>query len=234
MLSPEETEALVDSLLTALLTRSFNDISLREIATGADLPLAKVLMQVSSKIELLEAYAARIDQLVLAEDDPDMADEPVRERLFDVLMRRYDALLPNKLSLIQLERDARRDPALGLALVRIVSSSMKRMAVSAHVETDGLKGAMVLAGMMQLHGRVMRVWLSEEDAGQALTMAELDKALRQAEERVGDIEAVASILRGERSPFSGDFMKGNPLSCLRERVARRGETDPSDDVVEAA
>lgn len=233
MLSPEETNALVDSLLAALLTRSFNDISLRDIAADADLPLAKVLMQVSSKMELLEAYAKRVDAQVLAEDDLDMAEEPVRERLFDVLMRRYDALLPNKLSLVQLDRDARRDPALGLVLVRIVSTSMKRMAVSAHVETEGLKGAVVLAGMMQVHGRVMRVWLAEEDAGQALTMAELDKALKQAEDRVGDIESVASILRGERSPFSGDFFTANPLTCLRERFQRR-EDDASDDAVEAA
>lgn len=233
MLSTEDTQALVDSLLEALLTRSFNDITLRDVAAQADLPLARVLMQTSSKMELLEAYAARIDSEVLAEDDPDMADEPVRERLFDVLMRRYDAMGPNKLSLVQLERDARRDPALGLALVRIASTSMKRMAVSAHVETDGLKGAIVLAGLMQLHGRVMRVWLHEEDAGQALTMAELDKALRQAEDRVGDIENVASILRGEKTLFSADVLRRNPLTCLRERFQRRAEDEAPADAVEA-
>lgn len=234
MLSPEQTDQLVDSLLDALLTRSFHDITLRQIAADAEMPLAEVLMQVSTKMELLESYAARVDREVLAEDDPDMADEPVRERLFDVLMRRYDALLPNKLSLIQLERDARRDPALGLSLIRIVSSSMKRMAVSAHVETDGLKGAIVLAGMMQVHGRVMRVWLGEEDKGQALTMAKLDKALRQAEERVGDLENLASILRGEKSLFAGDFLRNNPLCGLRERMRGRKDRDASDDVVEAA
>lgn len=234
MLSPEQTDQLVDSLLDALLTRSFHDITLRQIAADAEMPLAEVLMQVSTKMELLESYAARVDREVLAEDDPDMADEPVRERLFDVLMRRYDALLPNKLSLIQLERDARRDPALGLSLIRIVSSSMKRMAVSAHVETDGLKGAIVLAGMMQVHGRVMRVWLGEEDKGQALTMAKLDKALRQAEERVGDLENLASILRGEKSLFAGDFLRNNPLCGLRERMRGRKDGDASDDVVEAA
>lgn len=234
MLSPEQTDQLVDSLLDALLTRSFHDMTLRQIAADAEMPLAEVLMQVSTKMELLESYAARVDREVLAEDDPDMADEPVRERLFDVLMRRYDALLPNKLSLIQLERDARRDPALGVALIRIVSSSMKRMAVSAHVETDGLKGAMVLAGMMQVHGRVMRVWLDEEDKGQALTMAELDKALRQAEERVGDLESLASILRGEKSLFAGDLLRNNPLCGLRERMRGRKDGDTPDDVVEAA
>jgi AcrR family transcriptional regulator len=231
MLSPEQTDALVDSLLKALLTGSFHDITLRQVAADADLPLAKVLMQISSKMELLEAFAKRIDEAVLAEDDPDMADEPVRERLFDVLMRRYDALLPHKLSLIQLERDARRDPALALALINIVSASMKRMALSAHVETDGLKGALVLTGMMQLHSKVMRVWLREDDAGQAQTMAELDKALRQAEDRVSDLESLASILRGERSPFAGDFLRNNPLSCLRDQFSNAGRDD---ETVEAA
>lgn len=100
MLSPDDTEKLVDGFIAALLERSFHDITIREIATRADLPLNKVLMQVSSKLDLLQAYTDRIDALVLDEDDPEMADEPVRERLFDVLMRRYDAMLPDKLSLI--------------------------------------------------------------------------------------------------------------------------------------
>lgn len=226
MLSPEQTDTLVDSLFNALLTRSFHDITLRQIAADAELPLTKVLMQVSSKMELLEAFARRIDQEVLSGDDPDIADEPVRERLFDVLMRRYDALLPHKLSLIQLERDARRDPALALALINIVSASMKRMAVSAHVDTEGLKGAVVLTGMMQVHGKVMRVWLGEEDAGQAQTMAALDKALREAEDRVGDLQSLAAIVRGEQSLFSGR----NPLSCLRERFNTAGR---SEETVEA-
>ena len=45
-----------------------------------------------------------------------MAEEPARERLFDVLMRRLEALAPYKEAVRSLLRSARRNPGLALAL----------------------------------------------------------------------------------------------------------------------
>lgn len=215
MLNTTETEAVIDAFMMALMTTPFSDIRLRAVAEAADVPLAKLLMTFSSRLELFEGFAKRIDEVVLAEDDPDMAEEPARERLFDVFMRRFDALLPHKLALIQLERDARRDPALTMALARVASKSMARMAASADVDVDGARGAVVMAGLLQVYARVMRVFVRESDEGQALTMAELDKALRQAERRIGDLDGLVKLMRGEGGA------NGGPLCRLRDRMRRR-------------
>lgn len=228
MLNKTETKAVINAFMTMLMTTSYADIRLRNVADGAKVPLAKLLMSFSSKLDLVEAFALRIDEVVLAEDDPDMAEEPARERLFDVFMRRYDALMPHKLSLIQLEKDARRDPALTMALGRIASKSMMRMAASADVDVDGARGAIVMAGLLQVHARVMRVWLRETDDGQALTMAELDKALRQAERRVGDLDGLVKMMRGEGGA------DGGPLCRLRERMRRRTTAEDGEPAPEAA
>ena len=53
---------------------------------------------------------------MLAGVDPDMAEEPPRERLFDVLMRRLEVLAPHKEAVRSLLRSARRNPRLALAL----------------------------------------------------------------------------------------------------------------------
>ncbi|MEM6711257.1 MAG: TetR/AcrR family transcriptional regulator [Pseudomonadota bacterium] len=228
-----ETKAVVDAFMTALITTSYENISLRQVAETAKVPFPKMLGVFTSKIDLIAAFAQRVDEAVLADDDPEMLEEPPRERLFDVLMRRYDALLPHKLALIQLERDARREPALGLALVRIVSTSMEKMAAAADVSLDGARGRVVMGGLLQVHARVMRVWLKESDEGQALTMAELDKALRQAERRMNDIDRTVTLLRAEGGETGG------PLCRLRAqmdkmRSRRSRSSDSGDASAEAA
>ena len=228
MLNKTETKAAVKAFMEALTTTSFNDTQLREVAEAANVPLAKFLMTFPSRLDLFAAFARQIDETVLAGDDPDMGEEPARERLFDVYMRRFDALVPYKLALFQLGRDARRDPALTLALGRVASKSMVRMAASANVSVDGARGAVVLLGLLQVYTRVMAVFVKESDEGQALTMAELDKALRQAERRIGDLDGLAKLLRGEGMP------EGNPLRALRERVRRRGKEDDPSTTQEAA
>ena len=49
-----------------------------------------------------------------AQDLSDMAEEPPRERLFDVLMRRLEALAPHRDAVRSLLRSARRNPPLAL------------------------------------------------------------------------------------------------------------------------
>ena len=194
MLTKKENEAVVDAFMTALMTGPYERISLRSIAEAAKVPLTKLVMHGATRADLLEAFVDRVDAIVLDGDDPSMMEEPPRERLFDVMMRRYDALLPHKLALIQLERDARRDPTLAAQVLRLSGKSLQRMAASVGVDTDGPRGVIVMAGLASIHARVLRTWLKESDEGQAKTMAELDRLLREAEKRIGDLDRFARIV----------------------------------------
>jgi hypothetical protein len=76
MLNTTETKAVIDAFMMMLATTSFSDIRLRDVAEKADVPLAKLADDLSSRLDLFEAFAAQIDEKVLAGDDPDMAEEP--------------------------------------------------------------------------------------------------------------------------------------------------------------
>lgn len=231
MLTKVQNNAVIDAFLRALPARSYAEISLRSLAQDAKVPLARLVMAYASKLDLIEAYAARVDEAVLAGDDPDMAGEPARERLFDVLMRRYDALLADRPALVQLEKDARRDPVLAMNIARIAAKSMRRMAASAHLDVEGARGALVLAGMLQVHRSVLAVWLAESDEGQAQTMAELDRALRQAERRIGDLDRTASMLGSKSWP---DLGREGVLCRLRARMMGRSNMGRSTAQAETA
>ena len=69
---------------------AIEDIGFAEIARRAGVSLSELRVKYSSKIEMLAAHMREVDRAVLDGIDAGMADEPPRERLFDVLMRRLD------------------------------------------------------------------------------------------------------------------------------------------------
>ena len=67
----------------------------------------------ASTLAILAAHLKAVDRAVLAEDLADMAEEPARERLFDVLMRRLEVLAPHREAVRSLLRSATPQSAAG-------------------------------------------------------------------------------------------------------------------------
>ncbi|MSO68532.1 MAG: TetR/AcrR family transcriptional regulator, partial [Pseudolabrys sp.] len=86
-----DRDKAVDALMALLPEHSFEQIGLAEVAGRAGIKLSQLRAEFGSTLVILAAHIKDIDRLVLAGSDADkaqedMADEPVRERLFDVLM----------------------------------------------------------------------------------------------------------------------------------------------------
>ena len=118
---PRETptsdrDRIVDAFMAILAVRPIEDIGLSEIAARAEVSLSTLRKEFASKFAILAAHIKNVDRKVLEGHDAEMADEPARERLFDVLMRRIEILTPHKEAIRSLLRSARRDPCLALAL----------------------------------------------------------------------------------------------------------------------
>jgi len=126
-----------------------------------------------------------------------MAGEPAKDRLFDVLMRRLDALAPYKLGLEAIYDWARRDPLAATALNRVVVNSMRFMLEAAGIESEGAVGALKLQGLAFAWARILRVWFGDSDSGLAATMAALDRELTRGStyvSRAEDIDRLVSPL----------------------------------------
>ena len=90
-----------------------------------------------SKGAVLAGFSRRIDRAVLAQDDGELADENPRERLFDVLMRRLEAMAPYREGLREVTAWLRREPAAALAMNQVAMSSMRFMLEAAGIEAAG-------------------------------------------------------------------------------------------------
>lgn len=223
--APDLREQAVDTLFRLLETHDFKDISLPDVAREAGMRLSELRGAVGSKLEILEAFAARIDAKVLDDLDEDMGDQPARDRLFDVLMSRLDMLSPYRKALKSLKNSMRRDPALALALNRIALRSHGWMLSAAGIEVPGIKGAILLQGLAISFARVVDVFLDEDDPGLPRTMAALDRELDRGEGWMQRLDGVERMAK--------PFVDG--LCRLAEKRARRrakrqeeadGEPDP--------
>lgn len=186
---------IVEAFMALLAEHAYQDVSLGMIAGRAGVSLADLREVTSGKVRLLGDFARMIDRKVLEGIDPALADEPARERLFDVLMRRFDALSPHKAAIRSIDKAVRADPALGLALLPVAIASQRWMLTAAEIDTGGVRGEIATRGLVMAFARAVRVWLDDEDPGLAATMAELDKRLREAEGAMRRLDDVARVVK---------------------------------------
>ena len=196
-----DRDKAIDALMTLLAEQSFSDIGLAEVAGRAGLKLSQLRAEFGSTLAIYAAHIKDIDHAVLAGGE-DMTDEPPRERLFDVLMRRLEAMAPYKEAVRSMLRSARRNPGLAVALNALAVRSQHWMLEAAGINASGPKGALRAQGAALMFARVLGVWLHDEDEGLDRSMAALDRGLASAERWdgfVGDLLCIpAAICRGTR------------------------------------
>lgn len=172
---------LVATALRLAAERGWRDLSLSEIAAEAGLAMAQVYPVYRSKAEILDGLGRQVDEAVVAGLDGERGEESARDRIFDVLMCRFDALRPYREGLARVILDQGREP---LGLVRggaALRRSMGLMLELAGLSSDGLRGALRVKGLMAIYLAALRVWLRDDSADMAKTMASLDGYLRRVE-----------------------------------------------------
>src|SRR5262247_657068 len=108
--SKSNREKIVEAFMALLAEKPFEKIGFAEIAARCGLSLADCRNEFASTIGVVAAHIKDVDHKVLAGGQGDMAEEPPRERLFDVLMRRLETLAPQRAAVRSLVRSAGRNP----------------------------------------------------------------------------------------------------------------------------
>jgi len=188
-----DRDKAVDALMALLAEQSFEQIGLAEVAGRAGLKLSALRSEFGSTLAIVGAHIKDIDRAVLAGGTADMAEEPARERLFDVLMRRLEALAPYKTAVRSLLRSARRNPGLALALNAISVRSQSWMLEAAGIGASGPKGALRAQGAALMFARVLSVWFDDDEPGLDRTMAALGRGLASAERWAGFLDDLCSL-----------------------------------------
>jgi AcrR family transcriptional regulator len=181
----DPAQRLIDAALALALRQRWSRTGMAEIAAEAGLPLDVAYAQFRSKTALLDGFMRRVDRAVLAGatgDDTATVDIATarRDRLFDTLMRRFDALQPHKDALRAILGDGRGDPSLvlnGIGLLR----SMAWMLEASGITAAGWRGGLRAHLLVGIYLPVLRVFFDDASPDLARTMATLDRLLRRSE-----------------------------------------------------
>jgi AcrR family transcriptional regulator len=176
-----DADRIIDAVLAGVASEGWRHLSLAAIADAAELPILRVYRTFGSKRAILRGLYRRVDEAALAEPPPAEPAERPRDRLFDVLMRRFDTLQPYKPTLEVLRRELPGDPAAVLCAGASLLRSMRWMLEGANISTGGLRGALAVKLTAAAYLSTMRVWQRDDSPDLARTMAALDARLRRIE-----------------------------------------------------
>ena len=179
--SASEAARIVDAAFATIPTEGWRRLSLASIAAASGLPILNVYRHFHSKQAILCAFMRRIDEAVLANLPSAEEGERARDRLFDLIMRRFDALGPYKAALEVLRRELPSDPSAGLVAAGALLRSMRWMHEAADIATGGVRGKIAVKLTTSAYLATMRVWQRDGSADLGQTMAALDARLRRIE-----------------------------------------------------
>ena len=217
MAAANPKDAIIAALLELAGERNWEDISLTDVATRAHVSLGTFRDLFPSKGAVLAAFVRKIDREVLDGIGDELADEPPKERLFDVLMRRLDILAPYRLGLEGIFEWSARDPLAAAGLNRLMLNAMRFMLEAAGIDSEGPVGALKLQGLVIAWRRVMQTWFSDDDPGLAATMATLDRELTRGGKLVARAEDLSRLTSPLVSIAHALFERRRARGSSRER-----------------
>ncbi|MCR6630058.1 MAG: TetR/AcrR family transcriptional regulator [Magnetospirillum sp.] len=203
-------EQIITAALHLAAEKGWRTLSLADVAEQAAVPLAELVEHFPSKGAILDAYVRRVDSRMM-EGGIDR-DESPRDRLFEVIMRRFDAMAADRTALERILRQSADDPWSVLCGGRRFLHSMALALETAGISSSGLPGLVKTNAVAAIYLYSFKTFLADDSADHARTMAALDKGLRRAEDWAALIFRQKAHTRTMRHPAeSGDQTKPNGL-----------------------
>jgi ubiquinone biosynthesis protein COQ9 len=168
--------------------RSWGDIGLTDIAQAANLSLADLRREFSCKTDIIRAFQKEVDAEVFARARPAAEAQSPRDRLFDLVMTRFELMQPYKPALKRISSYLCCRPGEAAPLLCGSLASQYWMLAGSGAKLDGPAGAVRVAGLAAIYGKVFRVWLDDPSPSLDKTMAALDQRLARGERMLSAVE----------------------------------------------
>ena len=180
MTSTDTPTVMMDKLAEAawaqLADMSPRALHIDEIAAAAGIAPSAARAVSGSVTALILHQLAKLDRQAILEslaDIEDAGEVPVRDKIMEALMHRFEVYAPYRAQMIQLEAAARRDPVLGLRLVESLLQATRMLLRMAGDDLAGFRGEARVRGVAGLAMVVARVWRTDDTPDLSMTLKEL-------------------------------------------------------------
>ena len=183
--STQMMDRLAQAAWNSLAETAYGGLHIDDVAADADIdPLAA--RAVAGDVGALVMHQlARLDRRAVLEslaDIHDAGDVPVRERIMEAVMHRFEVYAPYRAQIAQLDRAARTNPLLGVRLAQSLTRAVRMLLGMAGDDLSGLRGEARVRGVVGVVMSVSRTWHKDDTPDLAMTMKQIDSQLARAEE----------------------------------------------------
>ena len=185
-MSPQKTkkstltkDLIIDEVFELIEMKGWVDLTFHNIADHIGITLVELHHFFPSKYDILKAMIARIDRETLELIAVDVETLSPSDRLFDVLIARFEASKPYKLALRRLWHEGYRHPHLVLAYFPLGFNSMIWILEAAGMHHPGLMGLIQVKALGLLYLKLVHTWLDDQTEDLSKTMAEVDKNIKR-------------------------------------------------------
>lgn len=179
MMGPDASAraAFARGVLAIAASKPWRDVTIFDIADAAHVTVADLAgLAPGDAADVLDDH---FDRLAAAEVSGADRAEPLRDRLFDLAMKRFEAMEPHRAALLALEEN--RD-GVGVAAAFARAGRTARWLITLAGESvSGVDGTAQVQALAVALTRTHRAWREDKDGDFVRTMAALDKSLRQTE-----------------------------------------------------
>lgn len=166
---------IVRAAMDIAAEKGWSEVSSVEVAKRAKVPLDDVRSMCPDKTDLLRLLGEEINIVML---DGGEVDGAPRDNLFELMMRRFEALQEYREGVLAVVEAARREPGIVFKLAGDFHDALGHVLDMAGLNPTPLHrmglGAVALA--------TFRTWCEDESDDLAATMSSLDKRLGQVEQ----------------------------------------------------
>lgn len=162
---------------------AWRDVTLAKLAEAAARPAADLYG--ASLWEAVDCVEEAFDRAIGDAIDSLDPAQTVRDRLFELIMRRFEAMEPYRVAVLAMEQGVDRDPTLLASAHQRHVRCARWVLALAGLEADGMTGQARAQGLGVIIGQARAAWRGDDAGDFAKTMASLDKNLRRAEEMFG-------------------------------------------------
>lgn len=170
-------QTLIASAFALAAEAGWNRVTVADAARRADLPLPDARRRFPGTAAILLRFGQMADAAAL---DGATDEGPLKDRLFDIVMRRIDVLQAHRDGVLALFQALPAHPATALMLLDATRRSMGWLLDAAGAGSGGPGGGLRVAGLEAVWLWTVRAWTRDDTADLGPTMAALDAALERA------------------------------------------------------
>ena len=184
-----QEDLIFKDIFGKIASDGWQSIDLEKLSHECDFDVLNVTGGIRNKIDLLVAFSAFIDTTVNQSIDVDLKDDqiPIRERLLEALLIRFEALAPYKAGVIKLMKTFPHNPSFVVIGSKSLKLSMEATLTAVGLEAKGIQGAIRVKGMCMIFMSGVCAWAKDNSEDLSATTRILDERLKQTENIISNL-----------------------------------------------